>query len=99
MTTPPTIPIWQDPVPDPGPGPASQPARRRWVARCDDCKRRIWSPNSVRRRFGRLLGGRCYRKHAAAARRLHISSHIPVRPPGDIPGQVDLLDLLGWRSA
>ncbi|MGI5286608.1 hypothetical protein ACQEVF_25170 [Nonomuraea polychroma] len=71
-------------------------ARRagRWVPLCDDCGRPIWSARSLKRRFGLLLGGRCYRKRARAARRLAVSlsTRIPVRPPGDIPGQLAITD-------
>ncbi|MGW6502941.1 hypothetical protein [Nonomuraea angiospora] len=69
-----------------------KPRRRgRWVPCCDDCGRRIWSKKSLRRRLGGLLlGGGCYRKRVRATRRLVISSRITVRPPGDIPGQLDI---------
>lgn len=66
------------------------PTRRRWVPRCDDCGRRIWATQSLYRRFGLLLGGKCHRKRARAARRLVL--RITVRPPGHIPGQLDLTE-------
>ncbi|NJP93932.1 hypothetical protein HCN51_31610 [Nonomuraea sp. FMUSA5-5] len=73
--------VWDPPAP---------PRRRRWVPRCEDCGRRIWAAGSLTRRFGRLLGGRCHRKRARAARRLTIPVHIVVRDPGHIPGQIEI---------
>lgn len=70
--------------------PTATSPRRRWVPRCEDCGRRIWSTAALRRRFGRLLGGRCHRKRARAARRLTIPIHITVRDPGHIPGQGEI---------
>ncbi|GAA3027629.1 hypothetical protein [Streptosporangium longisporum] len=72
-----------------------RPRRRRtgWVAKCADCNRRIWAESSLRRRFGRHLGGGCYRKRVRASRRLVISQTFTVRPPGHIPGQIAITDL------
>ena len=64
--------------------------RRRWVPRCEDCNRRLRSPMSLRRRFGLLLGWGCYRRRVRESKRLRIPTSIPVRPPGDIPGQTEL---------
>lgn len=64
--------------------------RRRWIPRCDDCGRRIWSVSALRRRFGLLLGDTCHRRRARAARRLVL--RIRVTSPGHIPGQLDLTD-------
>ncbi|WP_250575452.1 hypothetical protein [Nonomuraea sediminis] len=63
---------------------------RRWLPRCADCGRRVWASTSLHQRFGRLLGGRCYRRRAREQRRLHVTMTIPVRPPGDIPGQTTI---------
>lgn len=70
--------------------PAPPRRRRRWVPRCQDCGRRIWSSAALRRRFGRLLGGGCYRKRVRAARQLTIPMTIVVRDPGHIPGQTEI---------
>ncbi|WP_327088548.1 hypothetical protein OIE66_40575 [Nonomuraea sp. NBC_01738] len=77
-------PIWPD-LPRPRRG-------RRWTPRCDDCGRRIWSAEALHRRFGLLLGDTCHRRRVRAARRLIIPIRIPVRPPGDIPGQIAITD-------
>lgn len=83
MTQPP---LWPEPeLPRP---------RKRWAPRCDDCGRRIWSTAAIRRRFGLLLGDTCHRRRVRAARRLVIPIRIPVRPPGDIPGQLTIHDTL-----
>lgn len=66
---------------------------RRWIPRCEDCQRRVWAASSLKRRFGKLLGGGCYRKRAQAARaarRLTIPMTIVVRDPGHIPGQAEI---------
>lgn len=78
-------------LPDPPPAPEPHPPRRgrKWK-QCEDCRRRIWAAKSLTRRFGLLLGEGCYRKRARAARRLSPSTRITVRPPGHIPGQLDL---------
>ncbi|WP_327587059.1 hypothetical protein OHA25_08610 [Nonomuraea sp. NBC_00507] len=70
--------------------PAPPRWRPRYVPRCEDCGRRIWSQAALRRRFGRLLGGRCHRKRARAARRLIVPMTIVVRDPGHIPGQAEI---------
>lgn len=63
---------------------------RRWVPRCDDCHRRVWASTSLHRRFGRLLGGGCYRKRVRATRRLTIALHIRVTDPGHVRGQIEI---------
>jgi hypothetical protein len=79
------VPLWPE---------APEPRRpRKWTPRCEDCHHRIWSATSLRRRFGKLLGGRCYRKRARAAR-VRVARRITVRPPGHIPGQTSLLETL-----
>ncbi|MFB4285679.1 hypothetical protein ACBJ59_61205 [Nonomuraea sp. MTCD27] len=70
--------------------PAPPRLRRRWVPRCEDCRRRIWSAKALRRRFGKLLGGGCYAKRRREARRLTIPVHVVVRAPGHIPGQLEI---------
>ncbi len=79
-----TIPLWPDPKPR---------RRKRWTPRCDDCGRRIWSARALIRWRGLLLGGQCYRKRKRALERLAIPVRITVNPPGDIPGQTDLLEI------
>lgn len=91
MTQPP---LWPEPVPEPEPAP---PRRKRgWVPRCEasGCGRRIWSSKALTRRFGLLLGDTCYRRRAREARRAgrRITIRITYTPPGDIPGQTDLLE-------
>ena len=68
------------------------PTPRRWMPRCDDCKRRIWSADALRRRFGLLLGDKCHRKRVRAQRRRtsRFTFRIPVRRPGRIPGQLTI---------
>lgn len=75
------LPIWEL---------AAPPRRRRRQLRCEDCGRRVWSTAALRRRFGLMLGGGCYRKRAQAARRLTIPMTIIVRDPGHIPGQGEI---------
>lgn len=70
------------------PAPDRPPTPRRWLPRCDDCGRRVWSTAALRRRFGRLLGDKCHRKRARAARRLVL--RIRVTDPGHIPGQTTI---------
>lgn len=72
---------WDPPMPQ---------RRRRWIPRCQDCGRRVWAPSSLSRRWGRILGGGCYRKRVRASRRLTIPVHIVVRAPGHIPGQTEI---------
>ncbi len=72
------LPIWDLPAPP--------RRRRRWVPRCEDCKRRIWAEKSLRRRLGKILGEGCYRKR----RRLVVPVTIGVRDPGHIPGQGEI---------
>jgi hypothetical protein len=79
-----TLPLWPDLDPPP------RPRRRKWQPRCEDCKRKIWAADSLKRRFGLLLGGGCYRKRRRAEKRVVI--RITYSPPGDIPGQTDLLE-------
>lgn len=84
-----TIPLWPDLDPPPR-------RRRRWQPRCEDCKRKIWAASSLVRRFGLLLGGGCYRKRRRELRQSQqrITVRISFTPPGDIPGQTDLLEEL-----
>ncbi|MGW3346773.1 hypothetical protein ACWDA3_25970 [Nonomuraea rubra] len=70
------------------PAVALKRTRRRWVARCDDCGRKIWARDSLRRVHGRRLGGRCRRKRLREARRVTIRIH--PTDPGHIPGQLDI---------
>lgn len=77
------IPVWPDLDPPPR-------RRRKWIPRCQDCGRRIWAADALVRRYGRLLGGGCYRKRRAHEKRVVI--RIAYSPPGDIPGQTDLLE-------
>lgn len=70
--------------------PPAPPRRRRWIPRCQDCGRRVWASSSLRRRWGRILGGGCYRKRAQAGRRLTIPVHVVVRDPGHVTGQIEI---------
>ncbi|PZG20632.1 hypothetical protein [Nonomuraea aridisoli] len=87
--------LWQVPPPTPA-GDVDEPPprrRRRWVARCDDCGRRVWAKDSLARGAdGRRRGGGCRRKWRRATRRLAVPQRIVVRPPGEIPGQLAIED-------